>query len=100
VGATPDIEKVGRIASVEFDHVHGGHRQSSTVHHAADLATQVYEAEPFALGVLLFLLLLGWLVQSSNPGMTVTRIVVEGHLGVDCHDFPFFAAYQWVNFCK
>src|SRR6185503_10226038 len=39
--ATANVEEVGRLATVELDHVHGGHGQASPVDHAADVAVEL-----------------------------------------------------------
>ena len=37
---TAHIEEVGRFATVQFDGVHRGHRQTRTVHEAANVAIE------------------------------------------------------------
>src|SRR5262249_24527132 len=38
VGAAANVEKVGRLATVVLDDVHGGHRQAGAVDETADVA--------------------------------------------------------------
>lgn len=40
-GAATDIEEIGGLSSVEFDDVHGGHGESGSVDHAADISVEV-----------------------------------------------------------
>lgn len=41
-GAATDVEEVRGIAAIQLDDVHGGHGQTSTIHHATNIA---YENE-------------------------------------------------------
>ena len=40
-GTAADIQEIGRFAAEQLDNVHGRHRQSGAVDHAADLAFEL-----------------------------------------------------------
>lgn len=37
VGSSAHIQEIGRFTSVQFNDVHSGHGQTSSVHHASDV---------------------------------------------------------------
>ena len=39
VRTATDVQEVGRIASIELDHVHGSHGKSGTIDHTTDITT-------------------------------------------------------------
>ena len=45
VRAAADVEKVGRLAAVQFDEVHRTHRQAGAIHQAADVAVELHIAK-------------------------------------------------------
>src|SRR5690606_34993237 len=49
--ATTDVEKVRRLASCDFDDVHGRHSQTGAVDHAADIAVELYIIQTMLAGL-------------------------------------------------
>jgi hypothetical protein len=53
-----DIEEVGRGATIKLDNVHSGHRKTSTIHQAPNVASELDVVEIVESGKHLMLLLL------------------------------------------
>lgn len=78
-----DVEEIGGLPTIEFDHIHRRHGQSGSVDHTSDLTPEVDIAEAVVLGPLLLLLVLVGLEARLDIGMAEEGVVVEGHLRVD-----------------
>jgi len=67
-GRSSDVEEVGRVASVELEHVHGRHRETGAVDEASDVAVELDKVET----VLGSLDLLGYIVSDRRLQGTPT----------------------------
>ena len=82
-GAAADVEKVGRLAAVELDDVHGGHGEPGAVHHAPDVAVELDVVEVVARRLELGRVFLVLVAQLFDVLVAEQRVVVEVHLGVE-----------------
>ncbi len=90
-GAAADVEEVGRLATVQFDDVHGGHGQAGAVDQTADVAVQRDEVEIVAGRLHFGLVLLAPVAVREHLRLAEVGVVVEAHLGVQahhCHHVP------------
>src|SRR6056297_3978876 len=77
------VEKVGRLCAVELDDVHGGHRQTRAVDHAADLAVEGDIVEVVFRGFQFLGVLFGRVAQLGDVRVAIHRVRVKAHLGVE-----------------
>src|SRR6056297_3362237 len=97
-GATAHVKEVGRFSAIELDDVHRGHSKARAVHHAADLAIQS-DVVQIVFGGFEFLgVFLGRVAQLGDVGMTVDRVGVEPHLGVEAFQVALVGQDQRVDF--
>ena len=82
-GAAADIEEVGGRGAIELDDVHGGHGEARAVHHAADLAVELDVVQRILGGLGLGGILLVDVAQRLEVLVTLERVVVEVHLGIE-----------------
>src|SRR5688572_10703055 len=81
-GAAADVEKVRRLATGELDDVHGGHGQTGPVHHAADVAVELYIVEAVLRRLDVERILLVDVAQLGDLLVPVEGVVVEVELRV------------------
>ena len=95
--AAADIQEVGRLAAVELDDVHRGHRQPGAVDHAADLAVQVDVGEVVAPRLALAGVFLVGIAQLGNVRVAEERVVVHRNLAVQRHQLVVARDHQRVD---
>src|SRR5580704_14112896 len=78
-----DVEKIGRVAAMQFDDVHRRHRQPRAVDHAADVAFELDVIESMLAGL--------------DIGMAEESVVVKPHLGVERQELARTRDYQRVD---
>ena len=81
-GSTADIEKVGRIAAVVFDGIHGGHREAGAIDEAGDVAVELDVVQVELAGFNLQRILLGEVAHLSDVRVAEHGVGIDGHLGV------------------
>ena len=100
-GAAADVQEVrwkcalGR--AVLRDRVHGCHRQTSAVDHAADVSTQLDEGHVVALRFQFGRVFFVGIKHRRDVGMTKKRVVIKRHFTVECDDFVFDRHHQRVD---
>jgi hypothetical protein len=67
-----------------LDHVHGSHSETCAVDDAADLAVETDVIEIMLRGLGLPRILLRGIVHVGDVVPAEQRVVVEGHLGIEC----------------
>src|SRR5919112_5206882 len=82
-GAAAHVEEVGGLAARELDDVHRRHREAGAVHHAGDVAVELYVVEVVLRRLYLKRLLLVQVAQVLEVRVSEHRVVVEGHLRVE-----------------
>jgi hypothetical protein len=81
-GAAPHVQKVRRLAPVQFDDVHGRHGQPGAVHEATDVAVQPYIGDPHLPGALFGVRKVGQIGFLEEGLVAEGGVVVQGDLGV------------------
>src|SRR5206468_12671977 len=79
--AAADIEEIGRLAAVELDNVHGGHREACAVDEAADGAVEGDVIEIGFAGADVEGFFLGLINHGGDVGMAGEGVVVEIEFG-------------------
>eukprot|EP00581_Thalassiosira_minuscula_P037916 CAMPEP_0184443946 /NCGR_PEP_ID=MMETSP0740-20130409/926_1 /TAXON_ID=385413 /ORGANISM="Thalassiosira miniscula, Strain CCMP1093" /LENGTH=214 /DNA_ID=CAMNT_0026812481 /DNA_START=241 /DNA_END=882 /DNA_ORIENTATION=- len=82
-GAATHVEEVRRLSTVEFDDVHGGHRETRAVHHAADFTVQSDVVEVILGRLKLFGVFFGFIAQFYDVGVAVEGVAVKANFGVE-----------------
>ena len=83
IGRAADVEEVGRHAAVQLDDVHGGHRETGTVDHAADIAVELDVVQIRLGGFNFGRIFFGEIAHPSNVRMADECVVVEIQLGIE-----------------
>ena len=85
VGATADVEEVGRFAAMVFDEVHRAHCQTGTVDEAPDRAVEFDVRQASGRGPRFGRLLLLLVAEGCDSRVAEEGVVIERHLGVEGH---------------
>src|SRR5262249_31321102 len=96
-GTAADIEKVGGLAAVQLDQVHGCHGESRTVHHAGDIAVERYVVEIVLGGPALHRIFLAGIAQLRELRMTEQGVVVDVDLRIERHEHPLARHDEWID---
>ena len=80
-GRRRDVEEVRGRPAVELEDVHGGHRETGAVHHAADVAVEGDVVEPVARPVEPAFVLA--LAQILDVAVAEQGVVVDAHLRIE-----------------
>ena len=97
-GAAAHVQEVGRLAAVQLDEVHRAHRQPGAVDQAADIAVQLDVAQSRLAGSDFGRLLFAQVAQLGDVRVPEQGVVVEGHLGVQGHQFAVAGDHQRIDF--
>ena len=98
VGATTDVEEVGRFAAVVFHEVHRAHRQAGAVDEAADCAVEFDIGETGGGSPRFGWLFFRFIAQGGDILVAEQRVVVECHLGVEGHHPAILGQHQGIDF--
>src|SRR3990167_4265515 len=82
-GAATDVEKVGGLSAMQLDQVHGRHRQTRAIDHAADVAGQGDVADVAFLRGDLLRVDLGRVVHRGQLLVAEHRVVVHADLAIE-----------------
>mmetsp|Transcript_51082 Transcript_51082/g.51498 ORF Transcript_51082/g.51498 Transcript_51082/m.51498 type:complete len:289 (-) Transcript_51082:250-1116(-) len=97
-GTAPHIQKIGGFAAVQTDNVHGTHRQTRTVHHAADITVQTDIIQiPFPRRHLPRILLAG-ITLRKHIGLAKLGIIVKPDLGIGRDEITLEILGQRIHF--
>src|SRR5262249_17850156 len=83
VGSATNVEEVCWLASGQLDDVHGRHREPGAVDHAPDGSIELDVVQRELRGFHFERLFLAEIAQFLDLRMTIERVVVEVHLGVE-----------------
>ena len=96
-GAAAHVQKVGRLAAIELDGVHGRHGQPRAIDQAADVAVQAdvgqVEFAGFYFGGVFFV----QIAVGHDFGMAEQRIAVEIEFGIQRDDVALAVAVERVD---
>lgn len=79
---TSDVQKVGRVPSVQLEHVHRGHGKTGSVDETSDVAVQLDKVQPVLGRFDLLRVFLGRIPEREDVFLTEVGVVVETELGV------------------
>ena len=99
-GSSPYVEKIGRTPACVLDDVHGAHRQSRPVHHAAYGSIQFDIVQPIFGCFDLERVLFSEVAQLPDLLVAEQSVVIEGHLGVERQQPPVLCQYEGVDLGK
>mmetsp|Transcript_29785 Transcript_29785/g.40920 ORF Transcript_29785/g.40920 Transcript_29785/m.40920 type:complete len:205 (-) Transcript_29785:649-1263(-) len=86
-GTTAYIQEVRRVAPFELDDVHSGHRETRSIHHAANVASEA-DVVQVVLGCLhLSRILLRAVSKLKHRSLSELRVIIEVDLGIAHHYF-------------
>src|SRR5207245_6463208 len=83
------IEKVGRLAAIELDDVHRGHRQTGAVHQAGDVSVETNVIKTMFRSFDFARIFLSDITQRRDFWMTIKRVIIEVKLRIERQDVAF-----------
>ena len=98
IGGTAYIEEVGRLATTQFNHVHGGHCQSGAVYHATHITVQFYKVEVEFCCFHFRRIFFACITQGSYIRVTHQCIVINVHFAIHRDDLAVACFKQWIYF--
>jgi len=96
--SSSDIQEVGWVAAFELDNIHCGHSEASTVHHAADVASETNVVEVVLSCYHFSSILLTPVAELENGLLAELSVVVEVNLAVAHDDTAIRSLGQGVHF--
>ena len=97
VSATPHIEEVRGAAALELDHVHGRHREASTVDHAADVAIERDVGEIMLGSLDLFRIFFVEIAELPYVGVLEDGVAVKGDFSIECAEVSILVSDERVD---
>src|SRR5215213_7324521 len=98
--AAADVEEVCGLPSMKHHGVHGRHCQPGAIDDAPDVAAELDERDSRLTRIELGRVFGIEVAQRLETGMTEQRVVVDGHLGVECEPLAIPGQNQWVDLGK
>src|SRR6201981_1141958 len=98
VGSAAHVQKIRRHAAGVLDDVHGRHRKTGAVHHAAHVAIQLDVVEAVFRRFHFQRILFGDVAQLAQIGMTKQRVVVEIDFRIEREEAPIGGREERIDF--
>src|SRR5690606_5312447 len=96
--AAANVQEVGRLATVQFNDVHGTHCQTGAVYHTTDITTECNIVQFPGSSVCFTRIFLSRILHFFQFRVTVQRIAVDNQLGIEAVQITFRSDNQRVNF--
>ncbi len=97
VGASTDVEEVGRRAAEALDDVHGRHGKACAVDHASDVAVECDVGQVVLGGFDFLRVFFVQVAELLNVRVLEQRVAIEGDFGVECAEVACLVGDQWVD---
>src|SRR3569623_1880237 len=95
--AAADVEKIGGLAAVQLDDIHGRHGETRAVDHAGDAAVERHVVQAVLLRLQLHGVFLTDVFKRNQIGMAEQGVVVEIDLGVHRQQRTAVVDDQWID---
>ena len=98
IGNATNIQKICRFTSIQFDDIHGRHREPRSIDQATDVPIQFDVRQSRGFGPHFCWFLFVEVTQYDKFRVTEQCIVIESDLGIQKDDPGIFGADHWVDF--